>query len=151
MFDFFNRNGAGIQAIAGVLTVVLALAALLGVKWQIDSADAIQRAQSARDIYREFLNLSVTNPSFAQPDYCAIAASDKLGAYESYVGYLLYAAEQNLAVSEDWRSVMLSEMTTHAAAICDIGKADFQLYTDNVGALIQEFQANRCAAVKICP
>jgi hypothetical protein len=57
--EYLNRNSGAIQAVSALLTVVLAAGALVGVKWQIDAADQIQRAQSARDIYREYLNMAI--------------------------------------------------------------------------------------------
>ena len=77
MFGWLESNSRALQALAGLITALLALLALIGVKWQIDASFDSQREQSARDIYREFLNLSISNPEFADPDYCALKASPK--------------------------------------------------------------------------
>jgi hypothetical protein len=62
---------------------------LIGIKVQIDANARQQQEQSARDIYREFLNLSISKPEFADPDYCAIKGRSNAGAYENYVEYML--------------------------------------------------------------
>jgi hypothetical protein len=150
IMSFLNRNAGAIQALGAILTVVLAAAALIGVKVQIDAADRIQRAQSARDIYREFLSLSVANPKFSQPDYCAISKSGDLGAYESYVGYLLYSAEQLLAVDEGWRDVLRADLTVHAASVCALEEDEMRQHTPEVEALIKDVRDASCQQVKRC-
>ncbi len=146
---FFSQHSAAIQAIAGLLTVLLAAFALLGVKWQIDAADRIQKAQSARDIYREFLNISIANPDFSQPDYCALSKGPRLGAYESYVDYLMYTAEQLLAVDAEWSPVFKQALLPHKGAICDI--TDKSGYAQDVRVLIEQFQQQNCQAIETCP
>lgn len=150
MLDYLNRNSGAIQALGAVLTVVLAAAALIGVKLQIDAADRIQRTQSARDIYREFLNLSVANPKFSQPDFCAISKTGDLGAYESYVGYLLYSAEQLLAVDQDWQDVLRADLAVHAEAVCAMEDEGVQGHTPAVEALIKDVRASHCQQAKAC-
>ncbi len=150
ILSFLNRNSGAIQALAAMLTVILAAGALIGVKLQIDAADRIQRTQSARDIYREFLNLSVANPKFSQPDHCAISTSGDLGAYESYVGYLLYSAEQLLDVDADWHDVLRADLSVHAAAICELEDGEMRSHTQAVEALIKEVRDASCQQVKRC-
>lgn len=146
---FITQHSAALQAIAALLTVVLAAFALVGVKWQIDASDRMQRAQSARDIYREFLNVSIANPDFSQPDYCSLAKGPKLGAYESYVDYLLYTSEQLLAVDAEWTPVFKQALQPHARAICDIN--DRSGYTDEVKTLVDQFQLQNCLALSPSP
>jgi hypothetical protein len=148
--EFLNRNAGAIQAIGAILTVVLALGALIGVKVQIDAADRIQRSQSARDIYREYLNLSIANPKFSQPDYCALHRSPDAAAYESYVSYLLYSAEQLLAVDGEWGSVLLTDLEPHAAFVCDMDERDVNTHTDAVQSLIIDLRQKACAKVTPC-
>ena len=145
---FFNRNGEGIQAIAGLLTVLLALAALVGVKWQIDASERIQQAQSARDIYREFLALSVNKPEFATPDHCLLMASPNRGAYTAYVEYLLYTAEQVTSAEDGWETTFDSFLQDHAGMICELEEASG--YAPKVASIIAQFQAKHCVAVKPC-
>ena len=72
---WLERNAKALQAVAAIVTAFAALAALIGIKVQIDANMKQQQVQSARDIYREFLNLSISKPEFAQPDYCTIKDS----------------------------------------------------------------------------
>jgi hypothetical protein len=60
----FDRHANGVQAIAAIMTAVIALSALIGAKFQIYASAKVQPAQSARDLYREFLQLSVSKPNF---------------------------------------------------------------------------------------
>jgi hypothetical protein len=146
--EFLNRNAAAIQALGAILTVALALAALIGVKLQIDAAETLQRSQSARDIYREFLSLSVNKPEFAQPDFCAIQNSPQEAAYESYVEYLLYTAEQVTDVEPGWSPVFEQLFKDHTNFICSI--ADPSGYAGEVAALITNFKTQNCPVSSAC-
>jgi hypothetical protein len=42
------------------------------IPYQVAQADRIQRDQTAREIYREFLNLTVQKPDLANADYCTL-------------------------------------------------------------------------------
>jgi hypothetical protein len=149
MLGWFERNNKSISAISAVVTVVLALAALIGIKVQINGAAHIQREQSARDIYREYLNLSVQKPKFAAPDYCTIAKSNQLAAYQAYVDYLLYTGEQVLSVDPDWNETIDSALKPHAAYLCDTEEGE--PYPDSdVEALVAKLRASECAKVKPC-
>lgn len=150
IMDFLNRNAGAIQAISAILTVLLALAALVGVKVQIDAADRIQRAQSARDIYREFLNLSVANAKFADPQYCTIRKSGDFGAYESYVNYLLYTSEQLLSVDGEWKEVLKADLAPHVLTICDMDDAEVAGHTDEVQSLLKELRGQSCENPEPC-
>ena len=88
--NWFERNSKGLQAIAAIITAAAAIIALIGVKLQVDASYRVQREQSAKEIYRELLNLSIANPDFVAPNYCTLKQSPKFPAYESYVDYVLY-------------------------------------------------------------
>ena len=148
MLAWFERNNKAVSAISAVLTVILALAAIIGVKVQIDGAARIQQEQSARDIYREYLNLSVQKPEFAAPDFCAIAKSNQLAAYQAYVDYLLYTGEQVMSVDPDWAPTIDDALAPHAAYLCD---AHDNAYPDpDVHALVEKLRQSACAKVKPC-
>jgi hypothetical protein len=148
MMNWINRNGEGLQAIGGIITALIALVALIGVKVQIDASERLQQAQSARDIYREFLNLSIQYPQFAEPDYCRLTAPGVKNGYADYVGYMLYTSEQVLEMDEAWQSVVADLLETHGAAICAIG--DLETYSPAVSAMIAGFQAESCKAIPPC-
>lgn len=148
MLNFFNRNAGAIQALSAALTVVLALVALLGVKFQIDASERIQRTQSARDIYREFLNLSISRPEFAKPNYCAISGTAQEPAYETYVEYLLYTADQTIAVDPTWETVFFSTLRDHTQYVCTL--EDLSDYSEDVQNLINRFHTKHCADIQPC-
>lgn len=149
VWRWLDAHVGAIQALAAILTVVLALGALIGVKLQIDASARIAAAQSARDIYREFLNLSISRPELANPDYCALIGSPQEGAYENYVEYMLYAAEQTIAADANWRPTFQSTMAGHQDYICSI--KDWSGYSDEVRAIATEFRAAHCSKVRVCP
>ena len=149
IWAWFHRNAEPLQAVGGFLTAALALGALVVIPWQINQADRIQREQAARDIYREFLNISVQNPKLANADWCALADPDQKAAYEAYVEYLLYATEQLVGTDPDWAAPMSGWIEDHAAYVCS--KPDWSGYTPAVQALMTAFTARECAAVPKCP
>lgn len=150
MIAWLNRNSGAMQAAMGALTALIAVAALIGVKVQIDANEAAQRAQSARDIYREFLNLSISQPKFAAPDYCAIADGPDEPAYDNYVQYMLYASEQILASFPDWEPTLATHMKSHREIFC--GENDWTDDTQAVQAMIGRFRGKHCTGFKsACP
>jgi hypothetical protein len=149
IWRWLGENHQSIQALAAILAGVLAVGTVVGIKWQIDSAARLQREQSARDIYREYLNISMSKPEFAQPDYCAIAVSPQFGAYESYMSYMLYTAEQVFTLGDGWDKVMQAEMDPHGAYLCS---ADYnaQSFTPEVQSLVNEIRNKQCKSIKPC-
>ena len=146
MKDWLGRNAKAIQAATGIGTTVIALAALGGVKLQIDASARQQREQSAREIYREFLSLSIAQPKFASPDYCALAGSVDEPGYANYLDYLLYTSEQVLAAQPDWEPVLAEHLSRHKEAIC--GEGDWGGEAPEVEALIGRFRARECVGFK---
>jgi hypothetical protein len=148
-WGWLGKNHQSIQASAAILAALIAIVTIAGVKWQMDAAARLQKEQSARDIYREYLNVSISRPEFAQPDYCAVSASPQFAAYESYVAYLLYAGEQVLVLGEGWADVMEGEMERHAGYLCsdDYQAADYDLA---VAEVVSRVRANQCAKLTPC-
>lgn len=145
---WLKRNAVVVQALTGILTIVFAVAALVGVKLQIDAAARLQREQSARDIYREYLGLGIARPEFARPDYCAIVGTPQESAYESYVDYMLYTAEQAIEADPGWATVFDRNVGHHAAYICSV--SDWQDYGSDVRHLIDQLRDRRCRTLRPC-
>lgn len=101
-----------------IATAFAALTALVVIPYQASVADRIQRDQTAREIYREFLNLTVQKPELATADYCTLKEPDQIAAYSAYVDYLLYTAEQMIATSPEWRGPMSGYMGAHTDYLC---------------------------------
>ena len=144
ILSWFDKYGAAIQGIGAITTALIAVAALIGVKVQIDAAARTQQEQSARDIYREFLNLSISKPEFAEPDYCAIKSSAQASAYYNYVDYLLYTSEQMLIVSAEWEPALTQHLSAHQQYVC--GTQDWSGYPENVEAMVGKFRVKACKA-----
>ena len=126
MRDWLIRNSEALQAIGAMATAFAALTALIVIPYQVSQADRIQRDQTAREIYREFLNLTVQKPELANADYCTLTDARQKIAYTAYVEYLLYTAEQMIATSPDWRGPMASYLQDHMAYLCSQGIWDAQ-------------------------
>ena len=147
---WLETHSKALQAITGIVTMLVALAALIGVKVQINASERIQREQSARDIYREFLNLSIAQPKFASPDMCVIAGTADEAGYDQYLIYLLYTGEQVLAAQPDWEPTMMAHLEPHREALC--GEADWSDEAQPVQKLVARFRAAECKSfVSKCP
>lgn len=119
MLGWLGRNAEPLGAIGAIATAFAALSALIIISVQIGEADRIQRDQTAREIYREFLNLTVQKPELAQADFCTMSDAKDIAAYGAYVEYALYTAEQMVASSPDWRAPMAGYLDDHLPYLCD--------------------------------
>lgn len=148
--SWLSRNASSIEAAAALCTALVAVAALIGVKVQLDEADRMQKEQSAREAYRSHLALAATLPGFAEPgDACALLASDQAGSYAAFVDHLLYSAEQMLAVSEGWEPTFMAQLTSHEDYICSSEAPSGE--TEETAELLARFKAETCASTTSCP
>jgi hypothetical protein len=150
MKKWLESHAKALQALGAIVTMIAAVAALVGVKVQIDANSRQQREQSARDIYREYLNLSISRPEFSKPDYCALEGTPNEAAYEDYVEYLLYTSEQVLQAMPDWEPTLAARLTPHKELLC----SDTSWIGDvpEVRGMIQRFRAKQCKGfVSACP
>lgn len=146
MKEWLERHAKAMQSAGVIVAVLAAVVALVGVKFQIDASARQQREQSARDIYREFLNLSISKPEFASPNYCSIRASPNEAAYEIYVEYLLYTAEQILQALPDWHDTMEQRLLPHRELLCT--QSDWTGDAPEVQQLIGDFRLRQCRGFK---
>lgn len=149
LLAMLERHSVAVSALTGLVTMAIALAALIGVKVQIDASARVQREQSARDIYREYLNLSISRPEFARPEYCAIQGTANEAAYESYVDYLLYTAEQAIAADPDWQAVFDRKFADHTTYLCSV--EDWDDLGPAMLTRLDRFRAAHCRAATLCP
>lgn len=126
MRNWLTRNAEALEAVGAIATAFAALTALVVIPYQVAQADRIQRDQTAREIYREFLNLTVQKPELATADYCALTDPNQITAYSAFVEYLLYTSEQMIDTSPDWRAPMASYLEDHLAYLCSEGIWDAQ-------------------------
>ena len=126
MLDWLRRNSEALGALGGIATAFAALTALIVIPYQVSQSDRIQRDQTAREIYREFLNLTVQKPELANADFCAMNDIKQTAAYTAYVEYLLYTSEQMIDTSPEWRAPMASYLSDHMAYLCSQGVWDAQ-------------------------
>lgn len=118
MRNWLTRNAEPLEALGALATAFAALTALVVIPYQVAQADRIQRDQTAREIYREFLSLTVQKPELAMADFCTLSDANQTAAYAAYVEYLLYTAEQMVATSPDWRDLMAAYLADHMGYLC---------------------------------
>lgn len=137
MRDWLTRNSEPLQAVGAIATAIAALTALIVIPYQVAQADRIQRDQTAREIYREFLNLTVQKPELANADFCALKGTKEQTAYSAYVEDLLYTSEQMIDTSPEWRAPMAAYLGDHMTYLCsqDVWDAqgDVQSLVANLG------------------
>jgi hypothetical protein len=148
--DFLLKHSPLIQAAGSLVTAMAAVLALVVVPWQIHSADQLQQAQSARDIYRDFLNLTVQKPELATLNLCEATQPSTQAAYEAYVSHMLYTAEQVLQVSTEWQSTMQTQINQHRPYICSWDDAELNAFSDEVADLLKTTRQT-CSQVVVCP
>ncbi|MCK0149712.1 hypothetical protein MWU54_06735 [Marivita sp. S6314] len=144
-----SQHAPVIEAVAALVTALVAVAALVGVVIQLQAADQLSREQSARDAYRNHLALAATQPGFAQPqNACALMSGPNAKSYTAFVDHLLYSAEQMLAVEEGWDTTFLNALDPHAVYLCSEQSPDGA--DPNLAALLSRFWAERCDATPTC-
>ena len=143
------RHAPAIQSLAALVTMIVAVLALLGVKLQIDANAQIQAHQSARAIYRGFLEISIANPDLTQPDACAGTTRAQSPSYDAYLDHLLYTSEQVISIHPDWGPVMEHWLNRHAHELCQMD--DFDTVTTDMADLITGIQNDICPAPLNCP
>lgn len=148
MRNWLTRNAEPLQALGALATAFAALTALVVIPYQVSQADRIQRDQTAREIYREFLALTVNKPELAGTNYCTLKDTSQTAAYEAYVEYLLYTAEQMIDTSPDWQAPMQSYLSGHMAYFCS--NDDWSNYPPDVEATIMALRAS-CTPELRCP
>ncbi|SLN69671.1 hypothetical protein ROA7450_03766 [Roseovarius albus] len=119
MWDWIKRNSEAIEAAAAMIMAAATIIAIVGVKLQIDAAAAQQNAQSAREYYRGLLEVTLNKPELAVFDHCATHSSEAYAAYEHYVEYVLYTAEQTISLNVNWTSPLVGLLEPHRDYICE--------------------------------
>lgn len=150
MPGWLERHAQAIQAAGALVMSAAAVAAAVFVPWQIGANDRTSREQAAREIYREFLNISIQRPDLATMEYCSPAAPAERAAYEAYVDYLLYTAEQVMDLDpEDWDATIATRLRAHMGYLCTFEAADLDTMTPAVASLVDRLIAG-CDATVAC-
>jgi hypothetical protein len=148
MWKWLRDNNEPLQGMGAAITAVAALAALIVIPWQINAADDITRAQTAREIYREFVGLTVQKPELANANFCTIKDDNTKTAYAAYMEYMLYTAEQVMDTSpDDWRDPMAGYLQDHMPFLCAFPQWD--AHAESVVDIITELRLG-CAEVTSC-
>lgn len=147
--SWLSRNAPQVEAVAASITALVAVAAIIGLKVQLDAADELQRAQSARDAYRAHLTLATSHADLARPvAACTLLNDPQGGAYIAFVDHLLYSAEQMLAVSDGWEPTFLDQLEPHTDYLCSAGAPVGE--TEATIRLLAQFRTSECPDTPTC-
>ena len=146
---WFKRKADSIEAVAALITALIAIFALIGVKLQIDAAQQQILEQGARDLYREHLALSMQHPQFSDPGHCPAFSKAEQSAYAAYVTHLIYTAEETSAADPSWTPVMEEALSVHAGLICSSFGSDVSL-ADPFSHMLAKMAVTTCADLPDC-
>lgn len=150
MIRILTRHAQAIQSAGALVTAAAAVAAVFFVPWQIAANDRTNREQAAREIYREFLSISIQRPELASQDFCTLADPVQRAAHESYVDYLLYTAEQVLELNAaDWEDAIGARLLSHQSYLCTFQDDDFETLTPAVAVLVRQTVSD-CPSTTSC-
>jgi nitrate reductase gamma subunit len=138
--------------IAPIVTLVVALFALVLAWRQLALNRANQRETTAKTTFRDYLKLAVEHPELSAGNYEVVAKDDKLlEQYEWFVGYFLWAAEElfEFAPQEDvWGRNLQMLANYHCAYFknsTDFMTREFGTYSAKTRALIDRAIASGTA------
>jgi hypothetical protein len=152
MWKWLRHNVEPLQGMGAIVTALAAMTALVVIPLQIRAADNIQMRQTARDMYRGFLQLTLERPALANSDFCTATLPDEAIAYSAYMEYMLYTGEQLMITApEDWASTLQGLMEGHANYFC--AQTDWSGYHLAIQELILTVKADcpsppECGAVQ---
>lgn len=139
--------------LAQIASAVVAIGALIGIYLQVQSNFKLSRENSAREIYRAYLQLAVQYPRLAYPeDAAALAAMkrEEKARYGWFVSYLLYTCEQILASFPDdpqWRRTCVEQIGYHGPYVCaTVIKDELDHYDAPIRMLIEQVAKSSTAA-----
>jgi hypothetical protein len=82
------------KEIAGNIPLALAALGLCATAIQVHRNRTSQRENTAKSIYRDYLQMAVNDPLLADGDFQKITTSNGLEKYRWFVSYLLWACEE---------------------------------------------------------
>jgi|SRR5580704_8872794 hypothetical protein len=122
----FLKIAEGLGGLATVGTLIVALCALKFAREQISEAKNSQREATAKDIYRDYLELAFNNPKFANPaEFINGAGGDgwkqkgewnKDERYRWFVSFMLNSCDeiaQSKPGDESWRKTIFLDLQYH--------------------------------------
>ncbi|MBV8793284.1 MAG: hypothetical protein JO237_14685 [Pseudolabrys sp.] len=134
-----------------VVSAVAAAGALAFVAYQVSLIEVNTRKSSARSVYQNYVNASLSHPEYLKPaDYAAIKRDPvKFEQYKFYVAQMLFAYDEMIAAAgeKSWISSFTYELPDHAALICDLKASDpafFTQFENDTVRLIYKVMAGKC-------
>ncbi|MGR3491718.1 MAG: hypothetical protein ACU0DW_06630 [Shimia sp.] len=144
---WLDRHAQALQALGALVTGLVAVAALFGAVLQIQAQDRIAQAATAHGLYKDFLALGIDQQELATPGTCPAFSPAKQAAYEAYLEYLFFTAEQVTTMDDSFAPVFEDALTRHLDTICTV---DWSGYTPEVDALLARVEAQYCADRPAC-
>src|SRR5262249_43322244 len=141
-----------ISAIAAGFSLCIALGAIWFVWQQILNS----RETTARQFFRQHLELAIQNPKFSSPDYQAIetGGAASLAQYGFFVEHLLFTCDEIVSAFPGdfgWRGACVSHVSAHAAYLCGhIAGTSLATYSREMQDLIRSVMSAASPSVSAC-
>jgi len=104
-------------ASAGVATLALA-----GIFYQVQLAQRNAQLANARQVFLSYSSATLEYPELTEPEYDKLKQNRaELLRYKAYVGHMLFAYDEMLAISEEpeWVTTFLVDLPPHMKYICE--------------------------------
>ena len=128
--------------VATVLGFAAAAIAALGTLWQINSARAVQREVSAKQVYAGVLRLAFDHPEYAEPTGEIHKDPAHAKRYAWFVSNILNSLEEILLTvrGTQWQALIRLLLSYHAAYLRseEFRKAELKTYSSQLRSLINE-------------
>jgi hypothetical protein len=140
------------SAVAAGLSLCIAVGAIWFAWQQIQNGREI----TARQFFRQHLELAIKNPRLATPDYQAIKkeGAASFAQYGFFVEHLLFTCDEILTAfgnDPDWRAACVAHVTPHANYLCEeIADKSLATYSREMQSLIRSVMSAAAASVPAC-
>ena len=150
------QTAGNISQKVSAAAAALSLCVALGAIWFVWQQILNNRETTARQFFRQHLELALRNPKFSSPDYQAIEkdGSAVVAQYGFFVEHLLFTCDEILAAfpgDSDWRAACVSRVTPHAAYLCDhVAATSLSTYSRDTQSLVKSVMGGAASAVPAC-
>lgn len=138
------KNVVDLVELATLVGSFSAALAIVGIPLTLYQTRANFRAQqlaNAKEIYRDFLELSLQHPKLAYPIFEDVLKKNSLNEYRLFMWHLLFACEEILTCTNDqqWRLTVIAQLERHKEFLrLEQFQFKLKLYSDELGHLIEQ-------------
>lgn len=138
------------SAITSVMALLVSLAVLCVVYFQIQFVGRNADKANARTVYMSYSEAALRYPEFVEPNLAAIKAnSTEFIRYKSYFSHMLFAYDEILATepdSKEWMTSLQMDLQDHVAFLCEPAPAGFyDMYYPRLRKIVADFKQKACS------